>query len=73
MEKGMFFRDVERPSREGLLTWKREEVREDVGAATATNSAEFTGSPDRRRRPYVSIGTTWALHAIASRPKIHRN
>jgi hypothetical protein len=31
METGMFFRDVERPSREGLLTWKREEVREEWG------------------------------------------
>lgn len=27
MEKGMFLRDVERPSREGLLTWREEEVR----------------------------------------------
>lgn len=32
MEKGIFLGDVERPSREGLLTWKEEEeVRGELG------------------------------------------
>lgn len=48
MKKGCFFEDVERPSREGLLTWRRKRRSAMMREATETRRAGI--SPDTLRQ-----------------------